>query len=139
MPPFFRFDGTTVSTPILLIYDMGPGVAVRDFVFHDTVANQAARADASSVTTGEAFGIVTAINTPGLGQCQVLVDGEVGGFAGLVPGGRFLLGISPGSIVLSTDIGNVDYPDNAGNVVMSVGYARSATVLFANPGAFTIF
>ena len=120
-------------------YLMGAGVALRDFVYQGGVADTANRADASALATGQAFGIVTSVNNPVAGSCQVVTEGLVGGFAGLVIGGRYLLGIAPGVIVLSTDVANINYPDNAGNVIMALGYAKAADTLYVSPKDYTIF
>ncbi len=139
MPPTFMF-GTQAAggvfpfpNEIEITYLMGPGVAVRDAVIHSTTPNTVDRADASTVATGRSFGVVTAINTPAPGSCTVFLVGEVTGFSGLVSGSAYLLGITPGVIVESTDIANVDYPDNVGNVIQVVGVARTATVLEVDP------
>jgi len=71
------------------------------------------------------------------GQCQVVTSGLVGGFAGLTIGGRYILGTAVGAIVLSTDTGDGDYPSSAGEVVMGLGYARTADTLYVNPRDFT--
>jgi len=143
----YRLVGGIANTDWVLIgaagvgsiytYDMGAAVAARDFVYHASTANRVDRADAAAIATGRAFGIVTAINTPVAGKCQVVTDGLVGGFAGLTIGGRYLLGIAVATVVLSTDVVNLSYPDNAGNVIMGVGYARAADTLYVNPRDFT--
>ena len=142
MPLRFTFNSPFAAgdaASVVVVYDMGPGVSVRDFVFQSTTVNQVNRADATSIATGEAIGVVRAINTPNPGECEVLVHGLIGGFAGLVTGGRFLLGIAPGAIVLSTDLANVNYPDNAGNLILPLGYARNATTLFVDVEDYTVF
>ena len=127
--------GSSLSFPTLVegTYLMGAGVALRDPVIHSTVADTVERADASAVATGRSFGVVSAIDTPIVGSCTVILIGEVSGFAGLVPGSTYLLGIAPGAIVESTDTGNANYPDNVGNVIQPVGTARTASILQVNP------
>ena len=42
------------------------------------------------------------------------------------------------TIVLSTDVGNINYPDNVGNLILPVGYARAADTLYVECKDYTV-
>lgn len=100
------------------------GVAVRDVVYQvaDGTVDQA---DAATLATGVPLGVVRVINSPAPGQCIVVMQGDVAGFAGLTVGGQHILASgAPGTIVLITDTGNPNYPDTtpgSGEVISFVG------------------
>lgn len=142
MPPILIVVGgsggappVTSNAPLIEVYTMGAGVAVRDFVFPSTaVAGQVERARSNTKANGRPLGCVQAINTPALGQCEVVLSGPVTGFAGLVLGATYLLGTAVGTIVSETDTGNANYPSAAGSVVTPVGQASAATTLEVQVG-----
>jgi hypothetical protein len=108
------------------------GVAVLDTVYQKpdgTVDKAAANAVATSATLQ---GIVERLDFPSAGQCLVRWAGDLGGFAGLVPGDIYVLATNPGGIVGETDTLNPNYPNDtvSGHVMREVGYAASPTVLF---------
>ena len=113
------------------------GVAVRDAVYQkgDGTAD---KADASAVATAEAFlGFVSAIDSPGAGQCEIRFHGDLTGFAGLTPGETYILSTSPGQVVGLGDTINPNYPDatpGSGHVVREVGSAGAANRLFVETG-----
>ena len=125
-------SGATVVTLL-----MGPGVVVNDFVAKSAVADQAVRSDAAALATGRAIGLVTAINTPAAGQCQVLLLGVAGGFVGLAVGGVYVLASGlPGQVVQDTDTGNPNYPSvtpGSGAILQPVGVATTATTMLVRP------
>lgn len=121
--------GSQVTT---LVRPFTAGVGVRDAVFQKSDGT-VDRAVASAIGTGIPIGIVEAINTPTTGECVVRFAGDLGGFTGLVAGSIYLLSTALGGIVEETDTGNGDYPDTSGgsgHVMIEVGIAASATVLY---------
>jgi hypothetical protein len=107
-----------------------PGVSVRDVVYQRS--NGAVdRADASSLSTAPAMGVVEAIDSPLVGEAIVRFAGDLSGFAGLTVGAVYILSRSPGKIVREDDTVNADYPDLPGNVLQEVGIGGpSGTTLF---------
>lgn len=129
-------SGGTIAT-----FTMGAGIAVRDLVTISTIAADTVnRADASNGLP--AVGMVTAINTPAAGQCQVLVGGGlVSGFVGLTQGGVYLMAASAGGVVLQSDTVNVIYPDTtpgSGHFVQPVAVAKSPTELLLKGSLFGV-
>lgn len=90
------------------------------------------KASAAAFTTGRTLGIITAIDNPCLGEVTITYLGDVGGFGSFTPGETLLLGLTPGSIVAESDVGNLDYPDNPGNIVHELGTMGPNNVLFIN-------
>jgi hypothetical protein len=106
-----------------------PGVLLRDPVYQKADGT-VDRGDATSIATMPLVGVVSAIDSPSVGECEITYAGDLGGFAGLTAGKLYIMGITPGVIVADDDTANVDYPDNAGNIVHEVGVASSATNLY---------
>jgi hypothetical protein len=104
-------------------------VLVNDAVYQTGAGLTVDRADATSILTTPVFGIVTALDNPVVGACQVQFDGDVGGFVGLSIGEVYMLSRDPGKLVLESNTGHPDYPDVPGNVIQAVGVATSATTL----------
>lgn len=108
------------------------GVMVRDVVYQK-LDGTVDRADATSITTGgTVLGVVSAIDAPTVGDATIIFLGDVTGYTGLSTGELYILATSPGAIVREQDITNLNYPDNAGNIVHEIGIASSSTVLFVN-------
>ncbi|MCC6752054.1 MAG: hypothetical protein IT371_30660 [Deltaproteobacteria bacterium] len=103
-------------------------LSVGDAVYQDGAGN-VQRASASAYSTGRVVGLVLAVDTPVVGQAQVVLIGTLTGFVGLTPGAAYILGTTAGSIVAETDTVNPAYPSAPGNVVQVVGIAASATDL----------
>jgi hypothetical protein len=119
------------TNTIVVTRPQGAGLAVGDPVYLDGTGT-AQLADATAYATGAKLaGVVSALNTPAPGQCQIQCLGDLDGFAGLTPGEIYLLALG-GGIVAETDTANPAYPDNAGNIVVEVGLAATATKLFVN-------
>jgi len=89
-------------------------------------------ASAASISTGRVLGIVTAIDNPSVGDVTITYLGDIGGFGGYTPGELILLGTAPGSIVAESDVGNLNYPDNPGNIVHEIGTIGPNNTLFVN-------
>jgi hypothetical protein len=151
MPPVFVFNAPGSGTPPVTTktFTMGAGVLALDHVAVGAVADTAVRANADSFATGRSIGVVTSINDPVVGQCQVLLPGDIAaGFAGLVPGATYVLqsvanGGVAGGMIISTATATPGYPDTtpgSGEILQPVGVAKSATelVLTADQG-FTQF
>lgn len=142
MPPIMVVVGgsggggpTPATAPVTQTFLMGAGVVVGDFVYPSTaVAGQVERADASSKATGRPIGAVSAINTPGAGQCTVVIDGPVTAYVGLTLGSTYLLGTAPGAIVEETNVGDPNYPSAAGEVVQAVGQATAVDTIQVQVG-----
>lgn len=105
-----------------------PGVALLDAVYQTPVADTVDKASAVSILTTPVLGLVTAMDTPAVGQCWVQYDGDVMGMVGLTPGDVYMLSKTPGQLVLEFLTGDPGYPNAPGNVVQAVGVAVSPTV-----------
>lgn len=129
--------GWTVSalhSGLKLVRTFTVGVAVRDPVYQKADGT-VGRADATSLATMPAIGVVTVIDAPLPGQCMIAVQEDFDGFSGLSPRKIYLVGTSPGSIVAEDDTGNPDYPSlvvESREVTQKIGIAASATILFIN-------
>lgn len=98
-------------------------------VVYETAASTVARASAGSIATMPVVGIVTSKPTPT--TALVARNGELTGFAGLVPDQPYFAGILPGTITLSP-------PGASGQVVQKVGYAKSTTTLVIEIEPYTV-
>jgi len=119
-----------------LTRDYTGSVALRDVVYETGVADQVDRADASAAGTGRVLGVVSLMDTPGAGQCQVVQAGDIAGYTGLTPGAHYILAAAPGALV--PDSGGANFPDTtpgSGEVFSPVGIAKSTTELAVQPGA----
>lgn len=110
----------TISAQPTAVYNCPPGVAVLDFVYISG-ANTVDRANATSIATAPAIGIVLAKPT-GITAQVMLGSGEITGFVGLVPGSLYFLDTVDGSISIAA-------PAAAGNIVQRLGRAINATTL----------
>lgn len=130
----YRYIGSKGST------SGGDGTLVRQYALGVTLLDPvyqrndglAARADATTFTTGRTLGIVTAIDSPLVGDATITYLGDVSGFTGLTPGQLLLLGTSPGAIVEETDVSNLNYPNQPGNIVHEIGTVGPNDILFVN-------
>jgi hypothetical protein len=102
----------------------GP-LAVRDAVYV-TGAGVVARADASATATAPTIGLVSAIPVPGV-TATVRYAGQLAGFAGLVPGSVYYLGVAGALTALPADL--------PGYVVQRAGVAATAAILVLNVSA----
>lgn len=131
---FYGGGGSGPSAPTTVTFTMGPGVVANDVVAQGA-ADTAVRANANALAT-KAIGVVTAVNSPGAGLCQVAVaPQEVTGFVGLTVGATYILAAAAGQIVANTDTGNPNYPNvtpGSNNLYQVVGVAKSATSLVTN-------
>lgn len=109
-----------------LVRTFTAGVVVRDVVYQ-VADGTVDKADAATLATGVPLGVVRVLNSPAIGQCIVVMQGDVGGFAGLTVGGQYILASGlPGTVVLITDTGDPNYPDTtpaSGEVLSFVGIA----------------
>ena len=97
-----------------------PGaVALRDVVYISG-ADTVALADADDPAKVPAIGVVVAIIDPT--NCRVQLQGEVGGFGGLVPNTDYYLDTAAGGITAAPPIA-------PGSIVQKIGRARDATTL----------
>lgn len=97
----------------------------------------AIRADAT-LTTTTPVGVVLAVDSPAVGQVTIATSGGVAGlYAGLTPGGQYILSTSPGVLVLATDTGNPIYPA-VGDLFAPVAIAVSPTDVLVNVSAYAI-
>jgi len=135
----------SVPTAPTFQFTMGAGVVVQDLVAMGAVSLTVVRGNAAALATGRAIGVVTAINSPVAGQCQVQLTGAVvPGFAGLIPGSVYVLqsvatGGVAGGIILETATGGAGYPNQtpgSGEILQPVGVAKSATELVVMPSLF---
>jgi hypothetical protein len=112
------------------------GVLVNDVVRQRT-DGLIDKADATSLVTGPAIGLVSVVDSPLVGMATVRINGDLSGFVGLTPGIVYLASKAPGGIVREDDTVNVNYPGGAGNFKQAIGVAGSATALLVAlvPGA----
>jgi hypothetical protein len=119
-----------------IVRSFAVGVLVQDPVFQ-RADGFADRADASlGFGAMPVIGFVVALNDPAPGQCRIQTNGDLGGFGGLTPGGVYIMGQNPGTIVRDDDTGNGNYPDTtpaSGHIMQEVGVASSATSLLVGP------
>ena len=94
-------------------------VALRDVVYISG-ADTVALADADDPAKVPAIGVVVAIIDPT--NCRVQLQGEVGGFGGLVPNTDYYLDTAAGGITAAPPIA-------PGSIVQKIGRARDATTL----------
>jgi hypothetical protein len=131
---FATIAAGTVDSPSKIIRNYTAGVVLRDVVYQKADGT-VDRADASAGSPGTipVVGVVSAIDSPGAGQCEITYAGDVPGFSGLTTGKVYILSTAPGGIVADDDTGDANYPDTtpgSGDVNQEVGYASSATSLF---------
>lgn len=140
----WQLQGTTPVAPTFTFL-MGAGVVALDLVAMGAVADTVERGNAAALATGRAIGVVTSINDPAPGSCQVALSGSiVSGFGGLTPGGVYVLqsvatGGTAGGILLETATATPGYPDQtpgSGEILQPVGVAKSATELVVAPSLF---
>ena len=109
------------------------GVVLRDAVYQKSDGT-VDKASAAAVGTAATFlGFVTALNSPGAGQCEIRFHGDLTGFAGLVVGETYILSTTAGQVVGLTDTINPAYPDQtpgSGHVMREAGHAGAAGTLF---------
>lgn len=108
-------SGSLIST----IYNCPATVAINDAVFL-SAADTVDQAASNIVTDRPCVGVVIA--KPTATTCEIQYAGELGGFAGLVPGDTYYLSTTPGILT------NVP-PSTPGEIVQEVGFARNATTL----------
>lgn len=121
----------------VLIRSFAVGVVANDVVYQDATGD-VDRANADAAATGLPLGVVRAIDSPAAGQAIVVMGGDVGGFAGLTVGARYILSTADGGIVAESDTGDANYPDTtpgSGHVLAPVGIAGAADTLAVNVGA----
>jgi hypothetical protein len=133
-------DRITSPVTVVMVRPYTVGVLLRDPVYQKADGT-VGRADASTQTTGVVIGVVTAVNVPIPGQCQIVDIGDVGGYVGLITGDVYILGSVPGVLVRETDTLNPNYPNTtpgSGHVLVEVGVAASATTLRLRLGDFMV-
>ena len=122
-----------VDDPVKIVRTFTAGVSVLDVVYQRSDGTvDVADADAGVANTIPVVGIVSAIDSPLVGECEIVTSGDLGGFSGLVAGKVYILSTAPGGIVADDDTGNGDYPSivpASGDVFQEVGYAKDATTL----------
>jgi hypothetical protein len=97
-------------------------------IWNDTGTLKVRKADASAANAGKkADGFVkAAVTAPA--DATVYFDGEISGLTGLTPGAEYFLSDSTPGGVTATPV------TTAGNLLQSVGVAKSATTLSFEPG-----
>lgn len=128
-------SGAGAGTNVVnLVRDYTPGVLVRDAVFQKS-DGKVDRTNASSISTSETFvGFVEAVDLPLAGQATIRAGGDLTGFSGLTPGAVYILSLATGSIVKLGDTLDPNYPDSTGEIILEVGIAKSASILFVQSG-----
>ena len=126
--------GGAVDAPGKIVRTYTGGVALRDVVYQKSDGTvDKADSSAGVASTIPVVGVVSAIDSPAPGQCEITYSGDVPGFAGLTAGKVYILSTTPGGIVADDDTGSGSYPDDtpgSGDVSQEIGYASSATSLF---------
>lgn len=90
-----NFDAVARSASgITKTFDCPASVAVDDWVYKTTTANEVDKADASANATGYSIGVV--ISKPTTTRAEVLMMGEIGGQSGLSVGGLVYLSETAG-------------------------------------------
>lgn len=117
--------------PQIVVAVYAVGVVVRSLVYlrSDGLVD---RVNIAGVGTSiPVVGFVSAIDTPGVGQCQVQISGSLSGFSGLTPGKLYIASKALGGIVADDNTGDANYPGDvgSGDVEHEVGYALNATTL----------
>ena len=128
-----RWTLVSASGALSVIRAFTPGVLLLDAVYQ-IGSNAVDRASSSAKATSRVLGFIKALNSPSPGLCEVQVAGDVGGFAGLVPGQAYLLSKALGGIVADDDTGNIDYPDAPGNVLVILGVANTVDTMLSVTG-----
>jgi hypothetical protein len=115
-----NLNTVSVASNIDDTYTADEDLLIRDVVYI-SAADSVSKADADDLTMSQAVGFATAA---ALDTASVTVRkfGRLSGFSGLTPGARYYLSTTAGEI--SSTI-----PAGTGNVIVQVGYAKSATVL----------
>jgi hypothetical protein len=103
-------------------YNCLAGVSVNDVVYSDASDN-VALADASSIATVPALGVVN--SKPSATTCILTYWGELTGFVGLTPNTVYYLDVVAGGITTIA-------PTLPGEIVQRLGVARNSTTLIVN-------
>jgi|GEM_PF-4858958 len=125
----------TPGTPTTYVRTYTVGLGLGDVAYQkaDGTADQA---DASALATSKPMGVVSAIDSPAVGQCEIVHSGDVAVTGPLTPGAVYILGSSPGVLVDITDTVNPNYPAYAtpgsGESLVIVGVAQAAGSLAVN-------
>jgi hypothetical protein len=125
------FNGTDPIPNIETLEDLWicpAGVAIRDVVY-EFGANNCDKANASTIATMPAIGVVMSKPTPT--SCVVARSGEVAGFGVLTADVPYFVGTIAGTLTSSA-------PAGTGRVVQPVGYARNTDVLVVELGPYTV-
>lgn len=96
-------------------------ILARDVVYISS-ANNVSPAIATAPGTAYAIGLAKAAAAPAA-NVPVISEGIVAGFSGLTPGARYFLSAATAGEITATT------PTGTGNVIMQIGYAKSATEL----------
>lgn len=100
-------------------YTCPSGIAVRDAVYLSS-SGACDKADADDATKQPLIGVV--VSKPTAFTAVVQYHGEVGGYAGLIPGATYYLSTVPGQITSTP-------PSASGDIVQRIGFAKTASVL----------
>lgn|GEM_PF-2719013 len=122
MPLYAVGGGGTGTDSGLVSMPITAGVAAMDVVYMKADGT-VDKADASSMPSGRAFGIVESV---GGGLASVRVFGEMPGFSGLTPGRVYIVSKSPGGFVWDGDTGSPNYPTAPGEVIHEVMIATAS-------------
>ncbi len=122
-PPF-----NPPSTNNYFIRNYTSGVQVGDAVY-ETGGGAVDRASAISAAFAPCVGFVTALDSPGAGQCTVQFSGDLSGFSGLIPGADYILSLALGQILPDSATSDPNYPVSPGNIIQRVAVAATSTRL----------
>ena len=111
-----------VPTPPTIYVDAGAMVVTNAAKI--TAANTLVKASSASSLLAPCVGFVS--SKPSAGQAIIQSSGDLGGFVGLLPSGRYFLGAA-GTITLTPPSLPADL--GSGKVIQRVGVARTATTL----------
>lgn len=132
--PFIGLNGVGSALPVgknnSYVATYEAGVLLNDPVYI-TATGTVDRADASSVATMPARGVVSSMDDPAPGQCVVTVQGPVSTFAGLTPGADYVMSTTPG-LILPEGSGDAAFPTDPDEVLQPIGQALNATTLLVD-------
>ena len=116
--------GTDFDT---LVGVIGPGLSINDVVYISG-SNTATAADATTVATGPAVGVVVAA---ALGVVDIRMFGKVTTFVGLTPGAQYFVSTAAAGITTTP-------PSSMGEYVQPIGIALTSTTLLVKAGTIAV-
>lgn len=117
-------NGQSGYNRVTILTADGSGIAQRDVVAINA-SGQATKADANAIGDCRVIGL--ALNTASSGQpVEIAQVGKLGGYSGLTAGNVLYASTTAGAV-------SATVPSGAGDVVVQVGYASSATEIVIQP------